>query len=49
MKDEEYEVTTHYKIGCDTVEIYDSDEMLNLVNELYDGDDSIIGLTIYKV
>ena len=45
---EEYEVTIHYKIGCDIVEYYDLDEMLDIVNDLHD-DDSVMGLTVYKV
>jgi hypothetical protein len=48
MEEKEYEVTTHYKIGCDTVETYDLDEMLDFVEELYEKDE-IIGLTIYKI
>jgi hypothetical protein len=45
MKEKEYEVTTHYKIGCDTVEIYDSGEMLECIEALHEKDE-IVGLTI---
>jgi hypothetical protein len=48
MKEKEYEVTTHYKIGCDTVEIYDSGEMLECIEALHEKDE-IVGLTIYEV
>jgi hypothetical protein len=34
MKEKEYEVTTHYKIGCDTVEIHDSGEMMDFTFSL---------------
>jgi hypothetical protein len=48
MKEKEYEITTHYKIGCDTVDIFDSGEMLECIEALYE-EDGIIGLTIYEV
>ena len=48
MKEKEYEVTTHYKIGCDTVEIYDPCEMMECIKALYE-EDEVIGLTIYEV
>ena len=48
MEEKEYEVTTHYKIGCDTVEIHDSGEMMERVEELCTKDE-IVGLTIYEV
>jgi hypothetical protein len=34
MEEKEYEVTTHYKIGCDTVEIHDSVEMMDCIEAL---------------
>ena len=48
MENKEYEVTTHYKIGCDIVEIYDLREMVECIEALHEKDE-IIGLTIYEV
>jgi hypothetical protein len=48
MEEKEYEVTTHYKIGCDTVEIHDSVEMMDCIEALCTTDE-VVGLTIYEV
>jgi hypothetical protein len=48
MKEKEYEVTTHYKIGCDTVAICDTCEMLGWFDALRSRDE-IVGLTIYEI
>jgi hypothetical protein len=44
----EYEVITHYRVGHDTVDIYDLNEMLDFLEDMYENE-NVVRVTVHKV